>query len=43
MTFRPEFTKNMDAVAALLGEATLKEVIYDGPTLSASLVNVRAI
>lgn len=41
MTFRPEWTANMEAVSKLLSFPSTQTVIYDGPTLGPSLRNVR--
>lgn len=42
MTYRPEWTANMDGVASLLPSPSTRTVIYDGPTLG-NAVNIRDI
>lgn len=42
-TLRPDFYANMQAVAALLGNAPRQAIIYDGPTSAPDLLNIRDI
>lgn len=42
MTYRPEWTANMEGVASLLPSPSTRTVIYDGPTLG-NAVNIRDI